>query len=153
PILLSGGHDLDILQGDLYVRGGGDVKSDRDVLAARDVRARASITTSDARLKKLINALPTTHLKELMNIKASSFQWKEFPELGTKWGFIAQQIEQHLPELVSESEEGIKGIDYQGLVALLVLSHQELSQKVEKNTARLNQLEKILMDSDSKEVK
>jgi hypothetical protein len=48
-----------------------------------------------------------------------------------KVGFIAQEIEQHLPQVVSTAPNGIKSVSYGNVAALLVEAIKELNQKIE----------------------
>ena len=70
-----------------------------------------------------------------------------------KIGVLAQDIEKVFPELVSESN-GIKSVNYQGLVPVLInaLKEQDSKMKEQDNKmneqeARIERLEKLLLDS------
>ena len=47
-------------------------------------------------------------------------------------GFIAQEVEELLPELVLENEEGLKSLAYGNMNAILVKAIQELKAEVDK---------------------
>jgi hypothetical protein len=47
-------------------------------------------------------------------------------------GFIAQDVEEVLPELVSTSEKGMKGLSYGQLTAVLVKAIQEQQKQIEE---------------------
>jgi hypothetical protein len=85
-----------------------------------------------------VNASDVTLKKDVKEIE---YGLKEVMELKPKWyrmieddleqiGFIAQDVEEVLPELVSTSEKGMKGLSYGQLTAVLVKAIQELSAKV-----------------------
>jgi hypothetical protein len=66
---------------------------------------------------------------------------------------LAQDIEKVFPELVSESN-GVKSVNYQGLVPVLInaLKEQDSKMKGQENKineqeARIERLEKLLLDS------
>jgi hypothetical protein len=70
-----------------------------------------------------------------------------------KIGVLAQDIEKVFPELVSESN-GVKSVNYQGLVPVLInaLKEQDSKMKGQENKineqeARIERLEKLLLDS------
>ncbi len=70
-----------------------------------------------------------------------------------KIGVLAQDIEKVFPELVSESN-GVKSVNYQGLVPVLInaLKEQDSKMKEQDNKmneqeARIERLEKLLLDS------
>jgi len=92
--------------------------------------ANGTINTSDARLKNNINVLPygLSHIKQLNPV---SYQWIDQPEYGTKLGFLAQEVEQVIPEVVHVGEEGRFGLNYAEMIPVLVKAIQELTQKVE----------------------
>jgi len=46
-------------------------------------------------------------------------------------GFIAQEIQEIFPQLVSSSENGILGVDYEALIPILVQSHKEQNQRID----------------------
>ena len=111
------------------------------------IAARGNITAfttsgaSDRRLKDNIKPLQGA-LDKVLNLQGVSFDWKN-KELGSSIGFIAQDFEKHIPELVHESNdvseeiEDAKTIDYASTVAVLTEAIKELSAKV-------NELEKKL---------
>jgi hypothetical protein len=95
---------------------------------------------SDRRIKSNIqNAEPT--LNKILGLTPRTFKYKERPEF-TNYGFIAQELEEIMPELVKTSE-GIticngeeivnqKSIESYGLAwaSILVKAIQELTEKV-----------------------
>jgi len=100
---------------------------------------------SDIRLKKnIISIDQSSILNRLSKIRPVSYNWKDLNiSKETKYGFIAQEIEEIFPELVTtdESEQKMKSLDYTGLIAPLVAAVQELKQenddlKIENNILR-----------------
>ena len=73
---------------------------------------------SDARLKANIVSLGAT-LSKLLQIDGKSYTMKKDESKKQKIGLLAQDIEKVFPELVSESN-GIKSVNYQGLVPVLI---------------------------------
>jgi prepilin-type N-terminal cleavage/methylation domain-containing protein len=99
---------------------------------------------SDIRLKKNIHPLSDA-LPDLMKLKPVSFAFKENDK--ESLGFIAQDVEQVYPKLVAPGSKGMKSVNYEGLIAPLVASVQEL--KEENN----NLLKKIkLQETKQKEL-
>jgi hypothetical protein len=97
---------------------GGSVRSNldnTDPLGSSDKRwitvfaTNGTINTSDRREKTNIKAL-NYGLKEVMSLKPVTYEWKERREQGTKIGFIAQDLQQTLPEVVSD-KEWVRGED------------------------------------------
>jgi hypothetical protein len=67
---------------------------------------------SDARLKKNVSTIPHA-LDKVLDLRGVHYQWKnERMTQGTNLGFIAQEMEQVIPELVIENAEGYKSVDY-----------------------------------------
>jgi hypothetical protein len=59
------------------------------------------------------------------------FSWKNNGEVSQ--GFIAQELEQVLPELVHTSpENGLKSVEYANLTAILTAGIQEQAKKIEQ---------------------
>ena len=107
---------------------------------------------SDARLKANIISLGST-LAKLLQIDGKSYTMKKDENKKQKIGVLAQDIEKVFPELVSESN-GIKSVNYQGLVPVLInaLKEQDSKMKEQDNKmneqeARIERLEKLLLDS------
>ena len=84
---------------------------------------------SDARLKANIVSLGST-LAKLLQIDGKSYTMKKDKSEKQKIGLLAQDIEKVFPELVSESN-GIKSVNYQGLVPVLInaLKEQDVMMK------------------------
>ena len=107
---------------------------------------------SDARLKANIISLGST-LAKLLQIDGKTYTMKKDENKKQKIGVLAQDIEKVFPELVSESN-GVKSVNYQGLVPVLInaLKEQDSKMKEQDNKmneqeARIERLEKLLLDS------
>jgi trimeric autotransporter adhesin len=77
---------------------------------------------SDRSLKA--NIVPIPHgLDVAMKLQPSAFTWKSngLPGLG----FIAQEIEALMPELITTDNEGIKGVNYDGIIPVLAQALQD----------------------------
>ena len=79
--------------------------------------------SSDVRLKRSITDFPATPDK-LVRLRPVRFYWraKEYPSRkfgeAQSFGLIAQEVEQVMPELVTEDEEGMKAVNYSKLPIL-----------------------------------
>ena len=93
-------------------------------------------STSDERLKDNIEPIENA-LSDVCKLEGVSFNWKD---TGTKaTGFIAQQVEPIFPDLVSTSEDdGIKSVNYIGLIGHLVEAIKEQQAQIDALTAKLN---------------
>ena len=92
---------------------------------------------SDARLKSNIVSLGST-LAKLLQIDGKSYTMKKDESEKQKIGLLAQDIEKVFPELVSESN-GIKSLNYQGLVPVLINAMKEQEERIKR-------LEELLLD-------
>jgi hypothetical protein len=100
---------------------------------------------SDARLKANIISLGST-LAKLLQIDGKTYTMKKDENKKQKIGVLAQDIEKVFPELVSESN-GVKSVNYQGLVPVLINALKEQDNKMNEQEARIERLEKLLLDS------
>ncbi|RMF06652.1 MAG: hypothetical protein D6762_08985, partial [Candidatus Neomarinimicrobiota bacterium] len=91
---------------------------------------------SDRRLKRNIETIPSA-LKTISQLRGVKYQWRqdEFPnrhfDAKTHLGFVAQEIERVLPELVSEGSDGYKSVTYNGIMPILVEAVKEQQQQIE----------------------
>lgn len=83
---------------------------------------------SDRRLKEKIRPL-SYGLDDLMKLKPVAYEMKGTGE--KQIGFIAQDVAEVLPEVVSISQAGRYGLSYGNMVAVTVQSIQELNRKIE----------------------
>ena len=105
---------------------------------AGEIRATGDITaffSSDIRLKE--NIIPITNALEKVNqISGNTYDWKEgYDEIhshkGNDVGVIAQEIEQILPQIVTNRDNGFKAVQYEKIIPLLIEAIKELSAKVD----------------------
>ena len=107
--------------------------------------------TSDIRFKENIQTLEGG-LDKILQLRGVSFTWINNPEYGQRIGFIAQEFEKVIPELVFTNEtDGFKGINYAEVSAVLVEAIKEqqtqidrLQQESQQLNARLERLERAL---------
>jgi hypothetical protein len=94
-------------------------------------------STSDERLKK--NVTPITNaLSDVIQLEGVSFDWKDTGTRGH--GFIAQQVEPILPDVVQTDEEtGIKSINYVGMIGHLVEAIKEQQEQIEELKRRIGE--------------
>ena len=100
--------------------------------------------SSDERLKSNIKPLEDS-LSKLMNIRGVSYVKKASnqPEIGV----IAQEVERQYPELIRNRDDGMKTVNYNGLIGVLIESVKQLSSEIDilkAETHRLRQEVKVL---------
>ena len=96
--------------------------------------------SSDARLKSNIVSLGST-LPKLLQIDGKSYEMKGKQKIGV----LAQEIKEVFPELVSEDENEMLAVNYQGLVPVLINALKEQDSKMKEQEKKINRLEKILL--------
>jgi hypothetical protein len=94
--------------------------------------------TSDRSLKK--NIKPVEDALGLVNaLNGVHFEWKETDNKAI--GFIAQEVETVLPELVTTGEDGLKAVAYSNITAVLVEAVKQLAEQNRVLSERLSELE------------
>ena len=96
---------------------------------------------SDQRLKKNINNISGS-LDSINNLRGVTYEWiddyanNKTPRLGTKYGFIAQEVESVLPNLIGTKEaegsdyHGYKNVNYPQVIPILVEAVKELTARI-----------------------
>jgi hypothetical protein len=99
-------------------------------------------TTSDRRLKTDIQPI-TNATGKLMAMKPVTHKWKADPEAGAVHGFIAQEMQEIVPEAVSGTPDGeeMMSMDYGRITPVLVAALQDAHKKIEALEERLAVLE------------
>lgn len=92
-------------------------------------------STSDKNLKDNIEPISEA-IGTINKLNGVSFNWKE--DGSKSFGFIAQEIEQILPELVHENSEGIKSVSYIPVIAFLVEAIKEQQRQIEELKSRVS---------------
>jgi hypothetical protein len=88
--------------------------------------------SSDERLKKDILVVPDDMLEKILSLQPVTYHWNsEDTTDDTHIGFIAQQVEDIFPDLVTtDRKTGLKSLNYTGLIPYTVKAVQELNLKV-----------------------
>ncbi len=92
--------------------------------------------TSDERLKTDVSDLTDT-LDTLRSLRTVTYEWSQNTKVGTQVGFIAQDMRQHFPLLVSQASNGYLQVNYAGMAPILTKAIQELDVQVQ-DIASLN---------------
>ena len=97
----------------------GEVYSSGDITAFSDARVKENVRPIENSLDKILNSKGVVY---------------DRIDTGTKdnIGFIAQELETSIPELVSTDEAGYKSVKYQNMVAVLVEAVKEQQQQIEE---------------------
>ena len=83
-------------------------------------------STSDKKLKYNVETVENA-LDTVNSLRGVSFNWKENDR--KSYGVIAQELEEFLPDLVSDGE--IKTVNYNGIIGVLIEAVKELKKEIE----------------------
>lgn len=108
--------------------------NDGSLVADGDVTAFRQNTSSDARLKKNISTID--HGLEKVNAMRG-VSYELLRDNTRNVGVIAQEMEEVVPEVVTEGQDGMKAVNYGALVGVLIEAVKELTQEVETLKAKL----------------
>ena len=100
--------------------------------AGGDVVAYGS--PSDKKLKENIKPIKSA-LDKAMKLQGVTFDWKENDsalDLKEDIGFIAQDVQKVLPELVRENKDGMLSMRHQGIAPILLEAIKELKAEIEE---------------------
>jgi hypothetical protein len=115
---------------------------------------------SDARWKKNIQPIAAA-LEKVMRLQGVTYDWRrqEFPEMnfdpGSQLGFVAQELEQVLPEAVRTDSEGYKAVAYDKLTALLTEGIKEQQTEIRSQQTEIATLKarNAAMEKDLNELR
>ena len=118
--------------------------------------AGALTQSSDKRLKE--NIKPLKNASERLNkINGYTYNWNKEAQRSEKlqYGVIAQEIMAEFPELVSKDSEGFYGVNYSGLIPVLIaaLKEEKQARKDEISTLRdeMEEIKNLIKKCYSKE--
>ncbi len=86
--------------------------------------------SSDERLKTNIEDLQNTTLDAITNIRTVRYNWSSTPTGTKQVGFIAQNLQQYFPELVSVGQGGYLQVNYAQMTPILVEAIREMNLNV-----------------------
>ena len=114
----------------------GDTTVSNDLTVSGDV-----VISSDARLKSNIVSLGST-LPKLLQIDGKSYEMKGKQKIGV----LAQEIQEVFPELVSEDDNEMLAVNYQGLVPVLINALKEQQSEIETYRDEVSELKEMVQE-------
>jgi hypothetical protein len=98
-------------------------------------------------LKKNILEIENS-LERILQLRGVEFIWKDFvfPEREpnvSDLGFIAQEVREIFPDLVTEGEHGLLSVKYGNMLAVIVDAIQKQTKLIEEKELQLQELEMI----------
>jgi uncharacterized coiled-coil protein SlyX len=99
------------------------------------------VNTSDARIKQNIGTL-SHPLKRLRDIRPVSYEWNDRDDPDTRLGFVAQELDDTIPEAVNhpDDEDGYLGVNYDMVLPVAVGAIQEQQALIDDLEAEAEQL-------------
>ncbi|MEA3288348.1 MAG: tail fiber domain-containing protein [Candidatus Marinimicrobia bacterium] len=100
---------------------------------------------SDRRLKRNINTVVNA-LNKVMSMRGVSYNWNQVhpngltPDTRLHYGFVAQEMEDVLPEIVVDNTNGYKTISYSEVSSVLVEAIKEQQSQIESQQATIQAL-------------
>ncbi len=105
--------------------------------------ANAWNTFSDRRFKKNINPIPpTTALQDVLSLQGVTFNW--IKDNQPSIGFIAQDVQKIVPQIVSADQQGYLSVDYSKITPILVQAIKEQEKQIQSQQQEINQLNEAL---------
>jgi hypothetical protein len=104
------------------------------------------VVSSDARLKSNIVSLGST-LSRLLLIDGKSYEMKGKQKIGV----LAQEIKEVFPELVSEDDNKMLAVNYQGLVPVLINALKEQQTEIDTYRDEVSELKEMVQALVSRE--
>jgi hypothetical protein len=86
--------------------------------------------TSDQTLKTNILDLSTNTIDNLLKVRTVTYNWLQNPNSPKQIGFLAQNLEQYFPELVTTDSSGKKAVYYSQITPILVEALREMNLKI-----------------------
>lgn len=107
-----------------------------------DVNGNIIANPSDERLKQNIQTIDDA-LEMVLNLRGVRYEWKDAERFGsqTEVGFIAQEVQEVIPEVVRDNGEYLS-LNTKNIVAVVVEAMKELYGRVEDYFARTERLER-----------
>ena len=150
----------------LYLKAGGNIGIGTNTPGARlevngGIKCIGAVnTSSDARFK--LNLQPLTRaLNQTVRLRGVSYDWNRasFPDKGfddrRQLGFIAQEVREVLPEVVTEDAHGYLSIGYSAIIPVLAEAVKELNAKhdaaLQQKDAEIAELKKRLAEVEAKD--
>ena len=123
-----------LINNDLYVNGSIYNSSDKNLNHA---------------LKNISEKTNIQHITDdksnnIKNLEPVEFNYKDDKTQRKHLGFIAQDVEKIYPELVTDSQNNVKSINYVEFIPLLVLKIQNQQKEIDELREQINILNKIV---------
>ena len=110
--------------------------------AGRLWTAQGALAGSDLRLKHDIATIAGA-LAKVGAIRGVTYLLNDAPGQGEQAGVVAQEVEAVFPQVVSDGPDGMKGVNYNGMIGLLIEAIKEQQTQIEALRAETLSLRKL----------
>ncbi len=124
----GGGHNSVRTGTYMTVSNGGTITATADVVAYSDKRVKENIETIDNALNKVLS------------LRGVTYNRTDKEDKSQKIGVIAQEIQKILPQVVQEQEDGMLGVSYGNITAVLIEAIKEQQTQIEELKQLVNTL-------------
>ncbi len=119
----------------------GDNSNNRTLFVNGSIGATSAFNNdSDRRLKSNIQTIPNA-LEKVLSMRGVTYKWKDGREVGDRMGFIAQEVEPILPQVVDNANDHYT-MQYAPITAVLVEAVKEQQTEIEALKQANQQLKK-----------
>jgi hypothetical protein len=92
--------------------------------------AQGGLAGSDLRMKNNINDIDKSVANNLLKLNPKSYTYKDDVSQRERYGFIAQDVEQIYPNIVSEGANGMKSLNYDDIIPLTVANIKDIRKNI-----------------------
>lgn len=105
---------------------------------------------SDYRLKESVQTIGHA-LETVMHLRGVEFQWIDKSKFDHKRhiGFIAQEVEPYLPEVVNKSSNGMYSLDYPSMTAILLEAIKQQQYQIEELRQQVSEYRELKAELDA----
>jgi len=116
------------------------------------VGSAGSTCASDARLKTNVQSISDQDsLNGILGLRAVTYNWiDQSLDQSTQYGFIAQEVQQSLPQFVNQMDNGYLGVNYGALIIPAIGAIQQEQKEITGINNQLDSFGAILNNGDIK---
>ena len=85
-------------------------------------------------------------MEKIEAINGYYYKWKDDETHANQFGFLAQEVEQVLPEVVQTDDEGYKSVDYSKVTPLLIEGIKEQQKRIDQQEETIKELKTMVIE-------
>lgn len=114
----------------------GNIFASGNIVASGEIISPFFYSESDISLKEDITPIDNP-LEKIVKLFGVNFKWKSSKQ--NSIGFIAQEVEKIVPEIIGSSNSGYKTISYDAIIPLLVEAIKEQQKQIEELKGKIDE--------------